>query len=450
MTLRSYFFLFTALWAGLFATPAGATKAPNILFIFSDDQGMNDIGCYGSEIPTPHIDSIAKNGIKFDSFYVAAPVCTPSRFALLTGRFPNRAQDDLRHALMFLDKRDDTVGIHTNETTMSQVLQKKGYRTALLGKWHLGHGSPAFFPNEHGFDYSYGTTGGCIDYFSLKYGDKPDWARNGTLIEEQGYSTDLISSEAVHFLEGQKSAKPFFLYLAYTSPHYGKGWNEKTHKPTNVLQAKEKDRERLSQIADKDRREFAGMVVAMDDGIGRVLETLHRMKLEKDTLVIFACDNGADPHYGGSNKPFRGQKNQLFEGGIHVPCLAQWPGKIKAGQTIQEPITALDFFPTFCELTGAKTKGLPLDGNSILPLLLKQRAPKQRDLFWRTQAADALRRGSWKYLRVGKDEMLFNLKDDPYEQKNLADTKPELLSELRTAHNKIAGSFPAKVPDQNF
>lgn len=442
MRSRSLLFCLLALALAVVPSRVMAAKEPNIVLIFSDDQGINDVGCYGSEIPTPNIDSIASHGIKFDSFYVAAPVCTPSRFGLLTGRFPNRAQDNLNHALMFLDERDDVVGLHKEETTIAQVLKKRGYATALIGKWHLGHGRPEFSPNEHGFDYSYGTTGGCINYFTLKYGYKPDWARNGKQIEEEGYATDLITADAVRFVKEQKSAQPFFLYLAYTAPHYGKGWDEATKKTSNILQAKDKDRERLSQIADKDRREFAGMVTAMDDGIGKVLATLKEKDFTENTLVIFACDNGGDPRYGGSNKPFRGQKNQVFEGGIRVPCLLQWPAKIQAGQTIREPVTALDFFPTLSDLTGANTKGLSLDGNSIAPLLLKNKAPGSRDLFWKTPTGDALRRGPWKYVRTNKEEMLFNLEEDPHEEDNLATVKPELMKELQAAHARITSSFP--------
>ncbi len=425
----------------LFPRELTAASRPNIVLIFSDDQGMNDLSCYGSEIPTPHIDSIAKNGARFDAFYVASPICTPSRFGLLTGRFPNRSKDQLMSALMYTLERDDARGIRSGETTIAQVLQTSGYRTAIVGKWHLGHGLPEFSPNLHGFDYSYGTTGGCVDYFSLKYGYKPDWHRNWTQIEEEGYSTDLLSDDAVRYIDRQKKGNPFFLYLAYTAPHYGKGWDEEKQALTNILQAKKERLEQLKHISDPNRREFAGMVLAMDEGVGRVLEALRRKKLDRDTLVIFTCDNGGDPRYGGSNKPFRGRKAQLFEGGIRVPCLAQWTGKIKAGSVIQEPVTALDLFPTFCELAGVKTARFALDGDSIAALLLKGKPLPERDLFWQLPTADALRRGSWKYVRVLKDEMLFNMDSDPSETQNLAAEKPELLQRLKAAQASIAAGL---------
>ena len=230
-------------------------------------------------------------------------------------------------------------------------MRENGYRTALIGKWHLGHGEPGFSANKHGFDYQYGSEGGCVDYFTMKYGYKPDWARNGKQIVEEGYSTDLITDDAVRYLKG-KHEKPFFLFLSYTAPHYGKGWDEEEKKFTNILQSKPEDRARFPHITDTNRLEYAGMVAAMDDGVGRVMETLKKQKLDKNTLVIFTSDNGGDYRYGGSNKPFRGQKAQLFEGGIRLPCLMRWPGKIKAGSVTDQPISGLDFFPTFCSLAG--------------------------------------------------------------------------------------------------
>jgi arylsulfatase A-like enzyme len=430
-----------ALGCLLFHYRASAAPRPNILFILSDDQGMNDVSAYGSEIPTPNIDSIAKNGVKFESYYVASPICTPSRFGFLTGRFPNRSQDKLLGALMFLQTRDDVRGIRPHERTIAEVLKEDGYRTAIIGKWHLGHGLPEFVPNNHGFDYSYGTSGGAIDYFTLKYGNKPDWFRNGQPIEEKGYSTDLITADAVRYLKEHEKRKPFFLYLAYTAPHYGKGWADEIKQTTNPLQAKDSDRERFKHIEDKDRREFAGMVAAMDDGIGRVLATLKEQNLDQNTLVIFTCDNGADPRYGGSNKPFRGQKAQLFEGGIRVPCLAQWPAEIKPGSITREPVTGLDWFPTFCELAGVSRRKFPLDGQSIVPVLLKNKSLGQRVLFWQLSGFDALRIGEWKYIRTAQEEMVFDLKKDPYETNNIGKANAHLLREFKEAHSAISASF---------
>jgi len=272
----------------------------------------------------------------------------------------------------------------------------------------------------------------------LKYGHMPDWARDGKQIQEEGYSTDLITDEAVRYLKEQKE-KPFFLYLTYTAPHYGKGWDEKEKKFTNILQAKPEDRARFANIKDTNRREYAGMVATMDDGIGRVLETLKKQKLDKNTLIIFASDNGGDPRYGGNNKPFRGQKAELFEGGIRVPCLMQWAGKIKPGRVTSQPISGLDFFPTFCSLAGIPNTRT-LDGVNIAPVILEDKK-LPRDLFWQLPKQDAFRRGPWKFVRIQKEEMLFNLDNDPGETKNLAKEKPELLQELKTAHAAIEKTF---------
>ena len=412
-----------------------AALRPNILLIFADDLGYGDLGSYGADFRTPHIDALGVAGARFDQFYVAAPVCTPSRFGLLTGRYPARSRDQLLGALMFLEGRDDRRGIRPGETTVATVLQSAGYRTALIGKWHLGHGLPEFAPGRHGFEHTYGCHGGCVDYFTLRYGQRPDWYRDGRAIAEEGYSTDLITAEAQRWLGEQRAGQPFFLYLAYTAPHYGKGWDPVTNKTTNPLQAKPADRARFPQLSDPQRLEYAAMVAAMDDGVGRVLETLKTKGLDRDTLVIFTSDNGGDPHYAGNNGRLRGQKAQLFEGGIRVPCFMRWPGRITAGLRVTTPITTLDLFPTFGELAGANTASLSLNGDSLVPFLLGRGAlSPDRALFWQAPRAKALRQGAWKYVLEGKEEYLFNLDDDPAEQHNLAAVEPRRVADLRARH----------------
>jgi arylsulfatase A-like enzyme len=345
---------------------------------------------------------------------------------------------------MFLQEHDATRSIRPHETTIAEMLQREGYRTAILGKWHLGHGQPEFSPRRHGFDYSYGSSGGCVDYFTQKYGEKPDWYRNDNPIEEKGYTTDLITDEAVRWLGQQSADKPFFLYLPYTAPHYGKGWNAKEKKPMSVLQPKAKDLDRFKYIANEKRREFAAMVGALDDGVGRVLEALRRAKLDQNTLIIFTSDNGGDPNHGGNNKPLRGKKNEVWEGGIREPCLMVWSGKIKPASVIRDPATTLDLFPTFCDLTSAKREGMALDGGGLVPLLLEGKPLPERDLFWQQPNGIALRRGAWKYLRIGKEEMLFNLETDPSESKDLAKAKPDILKSLKSAHAAIAATLPKR------
>jgi len=319
------------------------------------------------------------------------------------------------------------------------VLQQQGYRTALIGKWHLGHGNVGFLPPSHGFDSFYGHTAGCIDFFTMRYGIKPDWYRNEQLSDETGYATDLITDEAVRFLKEQQSDQPFFLYLPYNAPHYGKGYDPGKREVTNIMQAKPEDLARVHEIEDPTRRVFAAMVLSLDDGIGRVLAALKQRGLSDNTLVLFMTDNGGDPDYGGSSGPLRGEKGTLFEGGIRVPCLIRWPGKLKAGATCTSVCSSLDLFPTFCRLCGADASQLPLDGIDLTPLLLEGKPPKDRELFWELSRGVALRQGSWKYLRTADgEEYLFNVVDDPYEKSNLAERQPDVFARLKARHAQVA------------
>ena len=411
---------------------------PNVVLILSDDQGIGDVGCYGGEIPTPHVDSLAAEGVTFNAWYVAAPQCTPSRFSLLTGRYPNRSRDGLMSALMFLQPGDASRGIRPEETTIAEVLQKQGYRTALFGKWHLGHGRRAFFPTRHGFDDFYGCAGGCVDYFTLSYGKLPDWYRQEEPSEDRGYATDLISDAAVGWLVEQEPGKPFFVYLSYTAPHYGNVWNPDKQHHDSILQPKPEMLNRVAHIADPKRRDYAAMVLSMDDGIGRVLQVLKRRKLEESTLVIFTSDNGADPNFGGSNGRLRGKKATLFEGGVRVPCVMRWPGRIKPGTTSRQLSSALDVFPTLCRLADADPGQFPCDGIDLTPALLEDQT-LPRELYWKKGRAGALRRGPWKYVTGGGGrEMLFHLPDDPGEKVNVARRQSGLLAELRTRHGIIS------------
>ena len=417
--------------------------------IFTDDQGMNDVGCYGSEIPTPHIDSLAQDGLKFDSWYVASSICTPSRFGLLTGRNPSRSKDALLGALMFLDPLDAARGLHPDETTIATTLSQAGYQTALIGKWHLGHGQPSLLPQQHGFEHSYGHTAGCIDFYTMSYGNTPDWYRNGDSIQQSGYATDLITEEAVSFLNEREKGKPFFLHLAFNAPHFGKGWNDGENKPVNLLQPHPRDLAKFQHINDPTRRKFAAKVAALDDGIGKVLATLEANGLAESTLVIFMTDHGGDSNYGGSNLPYRDGKATLFEGGIRVPCLMRWTGKIKPSTSCSDVTSALDIFPTLTKLAGVATPD-GLDGQDISEVILAKRAVANRELFWELGRHAELQRGQWLALRVGgwkyvqtpqDGEWLFNLDQDPYERHNLRTERPEHFQQLKTRARVLSRKF---------
>jgi arylsulfatase A-like enzyme len=416
--------------------PSATSKKPNILLIFTDDQGMNDLSCYGSEIRTPHIDSIAAEGLKFNSWYVASSICTPSRFGLMTGHYPSRSQDRLLGPLMFLEKGDQSRGIKKGEKTIASVLSENGYDTALIGKWHLGHGSKEALPPSHGFQEFNGHTGGCIDYFTMRYGIQQDWYDGFEHDDTVGYATDVITDKAVDYISKNRD-NPFFLYLSYNAPHFGKGWDVGRQQTINFMQAKDDDLKAVQAIKDPIRRQFAAMVKSLDDGVGRVLQSLKDSGRDKDTLVIFMADNGGDYKYGGSNKPFRGQKATLFEGGIRVPCVMKFPGVITSSSETLSQVGAIDLFPTFCELAGIDSKEYKPDGVSILPVL-KGQTQREREMFFELLHASALRIGEWKYLK-NKDEaaMLFNMKDDPYEKEDLAQLRPSVLHQLEQRHNQL-------------
>ena len=422
-----------------------SAERPNVVLIFTDDQGMNDVGAYGSEIATPHIDSLGRDGMKFSQWYVASSICTPSRFGLLTGQFPTRSRDGLLSALMFLNDKER--GIQQGEVTFPALLRKSGYQTALIGKWHLGHGAKTFLPTRHGFSEFIGHTGGCIDFYTMRYGIQRDWYHDEKHVDEYGYATDLITDEAVKFLKRQKNDRPFFLYLAYNAPHFGKGWDPTKELVVNIMQPPPADLARVGHIKDPMRRTFAAKVANMDDGIGRVLAALKANGQERDTLVIFMTDHGGDYEFGGSNKPFRGEKATLFEGGIRVPCLMRWPGRIKAGSKSDEILSALDLFPTVCALARVDVAERQLDGVDITGILTGvQKTLPARELLWHTGSHAELKRGTWTALRQGDwkfletsmgDQFLFNLAQDPHEKANLRAQHPKLFNDLRKRRDAL-------------
>ncbi len=432
----------------ILASSLFAAERPNILLIFTDDQGINDVGCYGSEIPTPHIDRLAKEGVQFERWYSASAICTPSRFGLLTGRNPSRSRHQLLSALMFMAEEHKSAGIQKGETTIAERLRDAGYATSLIGKWHLGHGENTLLPTRHGFDSFIGHTGGCIDFFTMTYGVIPDWYHQEKHVSENGYATELITDEAISYLDSRESEDdPFFLYLAYNAPHFGKGWSPSAQVPINIMQPQAADLKRVSFIEDKVRREFAAMTVSLDDGVGRVMEALEANGLARNTLVIFLTDHGGDPVYGGSNRPYRGDKATLFEGGLRVPCIMRWPGKIEAGSRNEALCSSLDLFPTFCDLAGIEHDDKRLDGRGLTPVLFGDERWQDRSLFWELGAHQeldrkpwsALRSGDWKYLETPNDgEFLFNLAQDPYEQRNLKASEPERFQALKTRKDEMA------------
>lgn len=400
----------------------GVDRRPDIVLIFVDDLGYSDLSSFGcTDYATPHIDAIGERGARLTDFYTAAPVCTPSRYALMTGRQPFGPAVDLTTALM----PSDTRGLAGSETTLPEVLRDAGYRTACVGKWHLGRLDPAYHPHRHGFEHFYGFQGGLVDYYRHAYAREHDWWRNTRRLHEEGYVTDLITHEA-ETLIATSDGRPLFLYLAYSAPHYARDEEGQI-----ILQPRGEDLSRFAHIADPKRRAYAAMVTALDEGVGRVVRALEASGRVRNTLLLFVSDNGPELAWGGTCTPLRGAKRFLYEGGIRMPALAQWPGRIQAGTTLAWPGSTLDLFPTFAALAGAPTAKLILDGQDISGQLQGGEGG-DRDLVWRYGGTEAIRSGRWKLVRTQRGIELFDLENDLSENTDLSAIEPERASALTT------------------
>ncbi|NQT02523.1 MAG: sulfatase-like hydrolase/transferase [Planctomycetes bacterium] len=413
------------------------TQVPNIILIMADDLGYGDVGSYGcTDIRTPAIDSLAAEGVRFTTFYANAPECTPTRTALLTGRYQHRV-GGLECALGIgnVGRYDDAIrlrqtndmGLPAEQTTIARMLKNAGYATAICGKWHLGY-ERKFFPLRHGFDYWFGPVGGAVDYFHhCEYTGQPALYQNDRTIKREGYLTDLITEEAVKFIQRQPSS-PFFLYVPYTSPHTPyQGPNDKKDKP--VAQA---------DYSKGSREIYTEMVEQMDEGIGKILRALQDKNVADNTLVIFMSDNGANNK--GNNSPYSGYKGNLFEGGIRVPCIVKWPSVLFEGTISNQPCITLDFSRSIVRAAGTKPpKNRPFDGIDILRVIETKQPIQKRTLFWRAQRGErtrkAVRDGSMKYIRLrdGNDirEYLFDLEKDPAEKNNLLSEREKDVRKLK-------------------
>ncbi len=428
---------FAALSAGCRLGNPPTARGPNIVLITADDLGYGDVGCYGCrDIRTPAIDSLAAEGVRFTTFYANAPECTPTRTALLTGRYQHRV-GGLECALGIgnVGRYDDAIrlrethdmGLPAAEISIARMLKDAGYATAVCGKWHLGY-EPKFFPRRHGFDYWFGPIGGSIDYFHhCEPNGEPALYQNDRPIQREGYMTDLITDEAVTFVERRKDG-PFFLYVAYNAPHTPyQGPGDKKPEPVP-----EGDYNKGSHET------YAAMIERMDEGIGKILKTLEQQGVVDSTLVIFMSDNGANKT--GTNSPFSGFKGNVFEGGIRVPCIAKWPGRLARGVVSDQPCMTMDFSRSIVRVAGAKPPAdRSFDGIDILEAVETGRPTQKRTLFWRIRRGQATRKamrdGSLKYiwLQDGDDvkEYFFDLERDPAEKNNLLESQKEDVQRLR-------------------
>ncbi|MGY8991056.1 MAG: sulfatase-like hydrolase/transferase [Rhodospirillales bacterium] len=419
-----------------------ADRKPNVIIIYTDDQGSVDLNCYGSkDLVTPHMDGLAKRGVRFTQFYASAPVCSPSRAGLLTGRYPVRAGMPGNAG-----STKGKAGLAASEITIAETMKAGGYKTAHIGKWHLGY-TPETMPNSQGFDYSFGHMGGCIDnyshFFYWQGPNRHDLWRNGEEIFEDGkFFPELMAAEAEGFIQQNKD-KPFFMYFALNTPHYPYQGYAKWLKHYKDLPYP--------------RNLYAAFLSTQDEAIGQLIGTVDRLGLRKNTIIIFQSDHGHSheerAHFGGgSSGPYRGAKFSMFEGGLRVPAIISWPGSLPEGAVRDQVAHGCDWLPTIAELTESKLLQKDIDGKSIVGVIKNDKAKTPHDvLHWQTgrgrQPRWAVRQGDWKLIGnpqdtsnkaplTAKDKLfLVNLKESVSEMKNLAANHPDITQRLKKLHD---------------
>lgn len=396
-------------------------QPPNIIYIMTDDMGYGDLSSYGrKDYATPNIDKLVLQGVKFVNAYAAAPLCTPTRTAFMTGRYPARTPVGLIEPLTSTD-RDSSFGLTPAYPSIATLMKEAGYETALVGKWHLGKLSQ-HSPMKNGFDYFFGIHTGAADYISHK-GDRHfhDLYENDSLFYREGYLTDLFSQKAISFIK-RKHNKPFFLYVAYNAPHWP--WQGPLDKPYA---------DTISFKSGGSPAIYAAMMKSLDDGIGSIINTLDEEQLSGQTIIIFTNDNGGErfSESGG----LANSKASLWEGGIRVPAMVKWPGKISPGTVTNQVASTMDWTATILFAGGAKPrKNFPLDGKNLMPVLLGKQENVNRILYWRTfqrRKQHAIRMGNWKYLNDEKNEYLFKLDEDEQEKNDLKAQYPAVFKKLK-------------------
>ncbi len=414
---------------------ARAQDRPNVLFILADDLGYGDLSCYGRpDYDTPVLDRLAGQGVKLTSAYAAAPVCTPTRCAFMTGRYPQRFEVGLQEPLT---ASSPPVGLPAAQPTIASRMRAAGYETALIGKWHLGW-RPEYRPNRHGFDEFFGSLSGALDYFTHVAPDAgenalPDLWENDTRVTADAYLTDLFSDRAAEFVARERS-KPFYLSLHYTAPH--SPWEGPADGAVDHA-----DHGVGPMTNGGSLGAYAAMMRSMDDGIGRVLAALRRARLERNTLVIFTSDNGGERY--SFNWPFSFQKLYLYEGGIRVPAIVRWPGVVPAGAVTEQAATTMDWTATILAAAGAQVGAAELDGENLLPVLAGEREVYDRALFWRTRTRAAARIGRWKYVQEGNAEHLYDLAVDLGEKTDLKARETAAFAEAKSRYSAwAAGMLP--------
>ncbi len=426
-------------WALLLAVGANGLAAspvshpPNLIIILADDLGYADLGIYGnSRHRTPQLDALAREGMRFTDFHANGSLCSPTRAALLTGRYQQRSGVEAA----FNEMRAD--GLTPRVRTLPKYLEEGGYVSGLFGKWHLGS-RPPYTPEYHGFDEFRGLLTGDGDYHShVSRAGAADWWHNGQEAPESGYTTELLTRHAIDFIERNRD-RPFFLYLAHLAVHFPwQGPDDRADRVvgTDYFPGAAKFGSRANKHA-----AFREMVEALDDSVGQVIEKLRELRLERNTLVVFLSDNGGyTVNEGGyvnvsDHGPFRGQKEDIYEGGHRVPAIAWWPGRIGPGLVCAQTVMTMDLLPTFLELAGLPPAAgdQASDGSSLCRLLFDRQALPERTLFWRMKQGKAVREGPWKFVVEGDNRQLFNLDRDPGEQRSVLDQEPARARRMQLA-----------------
>ena len=403
---------------------------PNIVFIMADDLGYADVSCYGQrDYTTPNVDRLAIEGLRFTQGYANSAVCSATRTALATGRYQYRLPVGLEEPINASSPKN--IGLPASHPTLPSLLKKAGYSTALVGKWHLGF-LPDFSPLKSGYDQFFGIFGGAADYFNHGADALRTGAESSQLyeqevpIERHGYMTNLLGDRAVQTVEGfAKSKEPFLLSLHFTAPHWP--WEG----PDDEAESK-----RIRDIFHRDggtQKTYAIMVQSLDVNIGRVLQALDASGLAGNTIVVFTSDNGGERF--SKTWPFSGMKTELLEGGIRVPTIVRWPGRIAAGSVSEQVTITMDWVPTLLAAAGtAPDAAYPSDGEDLGPIMTGRAAPHSRRLYWRYKAGSqrAIRDGDWKYLRIAGNEFLFDVVKDPRERGNLKDRQKDVFDRLKT------------------
>ena len=418
---------------------------PNIVFIVADDLGYADLGCYGGRDASfgpvsPVLDGLAARGLKLTQGYSNSPVCSPTRFALMTGRYQYRLRGAAEEPINSKSRGSTTLGLPPEHPTLPSLLRDAGYRTALMGKWHLGY-PPAFGPLRSGYDEFFGPMSGGVDYFThCSSTGQHDLYLNDAEQQEDGYLTDLITDHGLDFVRrmagGARSGTPFFLSLHYTAPH----WPWETRDDEALAQEVKGN---LFHLHGGNIDTYRRMIHHMDEGIGRLMDLLRAEGLERDTLVVFTSDNGGERF--SDNWPLVGGKMDLTEGGIRVPWIAHWPAVIAPGSTSTQTCMTMDWSATMLDAAGAPAAAShPLDGRSLMPLLRDATWRDDQPLFWRMnhRGQRAMRHGPWKYLRVDGHDYLFHLEGDERERANLAPIAPERLAAMVQAWEAWEATMP--------